>query len=270
MTNDKALPAVLLVTGHVGAMTCAGEVSSGVPCTVEVVENRKAALSALRREEFAAVVVDEAVAEDDLEGGEQLWRATGMAVPVQLNFAISSVRRLIRELRAALHRRDLEQTRARESAMSVMKADLGSALTGILLELELLRGMGQIPEEGLERLKQIAELTSALRRKLDSGSAAAVAESVQAREAQRETVRRALLERREAARNAGGNSRMMMAGASVAGAGGTAVGAEIGIVVASGITEPGCGPESLAVGGPERAERKVEEPSNHVGPALLS
>ena len=69
MVKDGALPAVLLVTGHMGAMACVAEVSASVPCMVEVVENRKAALVALRRGEFSAVVIDEAVAEDDGENG---------------------------------------------------------------------------------------------------------------------------------------------------------------------------------------------------------
>lgn len=212
MSNISALPAVLMVTGHMGAMACAGEISSAVPCKIEVVESRKQALVALRREDFAAVVVDETVAEDDGDGGEQLWRATGMAVPLQVNFAISSSRRLVREIRAALHRRELEQTRARAVTMTMMKAEVGSALTGILLELELMGKMSQMPEEGQDRLKQIAELTTGLRRKLESGSAAAIAESAQAKEAQREIVRQALLERREADRNSGARPPTMMAG----------------------------------------------------------
>jgi hypothetical protein len=258
MVKDGALPAVLLVTGHMGAMACVAEVSASVPCMVEVVENRKAALVALRRGEFSAVVIDEAVAEDDGENGEQLWRATGMAVPLQVNFAISSAKRLVRELRAALHRRELEHARAREATMLAMKAEVGSALTGILLELELLAGMAEISDEGQERLTQIAELTSSLRRKLDAGSAAVASETAQAREAQREMVRRALLERREAARNAGGNSRMTMAGANAA------------VATLSAVGETAEEAASKAVGEPATTHTKLEEPSNHVGPALLS
>jgi signal transduction histidine kinase len=198
-------------------MACAAEVATAVPCTIEVVENKKQALVALRRAEFAAVVVDEGVAEDDEESGEQLWRATGMAVPVQVNFAISSAKRLVRELRAALHRQQLEQSRARETTLAVMKAEVGSALTGILLELELLAGMAQIPPEGQERLRHIAGLTTALRRKLDVGNAAAMAQSIRAREVQRETVRQALLDRREAARSAASKTTTVMAGTDPAG-----------------------------------------------------
>ena len=56
---------ILMVTGMEGARNCAAVVGTQLGKEVEVAEGRKAALAALRRREFAAVVVDETIAECD-------------------------------------------------------------------------------------------------------------------------------------------------------------------------------------------------------------
>jgi len=56
---------ILMVTGIEGARNCAAVVGSQLGMEVEVAEGRKAALAALRRREFAAVMVDETMAECD-------------------------------------------------------------------------------------------------------------------------------------------------------------------------------------------------------------
>jgi len=66
-----------------------------------VAEGRKAALAALRRREFAAVVMDETMAECDPSAAEAVWDRAGLAIPLQINFALSGAARLIREIRAA-------------------------------------------------------------------------------------------------------------------------------------------------------------------------
>ena len=50
---------ILIVTGIEGARNCAAVVQAQLGMEVEVAEGRKAALAALRRHEFSAVVVDE-------------------------------------------------------------------------------------------------------------------------------------------------------------------------------------------------------------------
>jgi len=164
--RDYKHHAVLLVTAAQTAQQCAAEIAVALDCTVEVAESRKSAIALLRRQEFSAVVVDDALAEADLAGADQLWSAAGMAVPLQVNFAISSSARVIRELRAALYRRQSDEARARTAAESNLQADLGSALTGMVLELDLLRSGHDFPAEFRERLAQLTNLTTELRRKL--------------------------------------------------------------------------------------------------------
>lgn len=158
--------AVLLVSAVEAAYACAGEIGQAMDCDVEIAESRRSAIAMLRRQEFTAVVVDDTLAEGDIHGADQLWSAAGLAVPIQVNFAISSCGRVIRELRAALYRRRLDETRARTSAETNLQADIGSSLTGIVLQLDLLRGGADIPIEFRDRLARLADLTTDLRRKL--------------------------------------------------------------------------------------------------------
>ena len=97
---------ILMVTGIEGARNCAAAVEAKLGIPVEVAEGRRAALIAMRKGEFAAVVVDESIAECDPAAAEAIWERAGLAIPLQINFALSGAARLVREIRAALHRRD--------------------------------------------------------------------------------------------------------------------------------------------------------------------
>src|SRR5580693_6125002 len=73
--RDYQHHAILLVTAASSAQQCAAEIAVALDCTVEVAESRKSALALLRRGDFSAVVIDDALAEADLAGGDQLWSA---------------------------------------------------------------------------------------------------------------------------------------------------------------------------------------------------
>ena len=121
---------ILMVTGIEGARNCAAVVGTQLGMEVEVAEGRKAALAALRRREFAAVVVDETIAECDPAAAEAIWERAGLAIPLQINFALSGAARLIREIRAALHRREREQLLARRAAAVAIETELKTTWPG--------------------------------------------------------------------------------------------------------------------------------------------
>jgi hypothetical protein len=85
---------ILLVTGVEGARNCADVIQKQLEMDVEVADGRKAALGLLRQREFAAVVVDETVAGCDPAGAEAIWERAGLAIPLQINFAVSGAARL--------------------------------------------------------------------------------------------------------------------------------------------------------------------------------
>jgi hypothetical protein len=161
-----------MVTGVEGALNCAEVVSAQLSMEVEVAEGRKAALAALRRKEFTAVVVDETLAECDPAAAEAIWDRAGLAIPLQINFALSGAARLIREIRAALHRREREQTLARRAAEAAIERELKSTVAGLLLQSQLALSVGDVPPPVADRLRIVADLAGNLRQQLNSPSLA--------------------------------------------------------------------------------------------------
>jgi DNA-binding NtrC family response regulator len=159
---------ILMVSGVEGARNCAEVVSAQLGMDVEVAEGRRMALAALKRREFAAVVVDETLAECDPAAAEAICDRAGLAIPLQINFALSGSARLIREIRAALHRREREQTLARRAAEAAIERELKSTVAGLLLHSELALSVGDLPAPLADRLRVVADLAGSLRQQLSS------------------------------------------------------------------------------------------------------
>jgi hypothetical protein len=139
---------------------------------VEVAEGRKAALAALRRREYLAVVIDETLAECDPAAAEKICDQAGLAIPMQINFAISGASRLVREIRAALNRREREQTLARRAAAAAIEAELKTTVAGLLLHSQLALNGAGVPAAVADRLRMVADLAGSLRQQLSAPSEA--------------------------------------------------------------------------------------------------
>lgn len=161
---------ILMVTGIEGARNCGAVVGTQLGMEVEVAEGRKAALAALRRREFAAVVVDETMAECDPAAAEAIWDHAGLAIPLQINFALSGAARLIREIRAALHRREREQMLARRAAAAAIESELKTTLAGLLLNSQLALAGSDVPTPVADKLRVVADLAGNLRQQLSAPS----------------------------------------------------------------------------------------------------
>ncbi len=165
---------ILIVTGIEGARNCAAVVAAQLGMEVEVADGRKAALAALRRREYAAVVVDETMTECDPASAEAIWDHASLAIPLQINFALSGASRLIREIRAALHRREREQTLARRAAAAAIETELKSTVAGLLLHSQLALNGSDIPAPAAERMRVVADLAGSLRQQLSSPQVARI------------------------------------------------------------------------------------------------
>jgi hypothetical protein len=157
---------ILMVTGIEGARNCAAIVGTQLGREVEVAEGRKAALAALRRRQFSAVVVDETIAECDPAAAEAIWECAELAIPLQINFALSGAARLIREIRSALHRREREQSLARQAATVAIETELKTTVAGLLLHSQLALSQGEIPPPIADKLRVVADLARNLRQQL--------------------------------------------------------------------------------------------------------
>ncbi|MGO8718256.1 MAG: hypothetical protein ACLQMO_03425 [Acidobacteriaceae bacterium] len=157
---------VLLVTATSGAENCAAAIGRQLGLTVEVAADRRTALAALRRREYSVMVLDESLVEADPAGAEVLWQQAGLAVPIQVNLGISGCNRVLREVRAALQRRERELSLAMRAATQAMEGEMNTTITGLLLQTQLALDEPALPPATVVKLRQVVELASVLRNQL--------------------------------------------------------------------------------------------------------
>ena len=161
---------ILIVSGIEDVRNCAEVVAGQLDLKVEVAEGRREALDALRKKKFAAVVVDESLAECDPAAADAIWERSGLAIPLQINFAVSGVARIVREIRAALQRREREQTIALQAASASIERELKNTVSGLLLQSQLALSQGGVPAVVAETLRLVVDLVGTLRHQLSASS----------------------------------------------------------------------------------------------------
>lgn len=162
---------VLLVTSMSGAENCAAAIGRQLGLTVEVAGNRRLALAALRRREYSVLVLDESLVEADPAGTEVLWQQAGLAIPIQVNLGICGCNRVLREVRAALQRREREMSLAMRAAAQIMEGEVNTTLTGLLLKTQLALEEPALTPRAADKLRQVAELAGLLRDQLRTSPA---------------------------------------------------------------------------------------------------
>ncbi|MBV8114749.1 MAG: hypothetical protein JO300_08410 [Silvibacterium sp.] len=84
-----------------------------------------------------------------------------------MNFAISGCGRLVREVRAALSRREREHEVALSAAFISLGSELRESVAGLLLQVQLALAEPRVDPELSGRLRLILDLAVTLRQKLD-------------------------------------------------------------------------------------------------------
>jgi hypothetical protein len=132
--------------------------------TVHMVSNRRFGLAALRREEFSVVLLEEALAQADDVGVDLLYQNAGSAPLLELNFAISSGPRILRQVRAALARRGQDRAHARRSVAEDLQNELNASLAGLLLESQLM--LRDASPELAPKVRHLVQMAGDLRNRL--------------------------------------------------------------------------------------------------------
>jgi len=162
---------ILIVTGMEGAENCAAMLTKLLSMECNAAQGRKAALIALKRNDYAAVVMDEGFIDTDTPGADLIWENTGLAIPVQVNFALTGAQRLAREIRMALNRRERERALAKEAAAATFERELKSTVAGLLLHSQLALADLEVTPPMAQRLRVVADLAGSLREQLASSAA---------------------------------------------------------------------------------------------------
>jgi hypothetical protein len=161
----------LMITAAEGLEGCIAELHGRLNLDVELASSRRVATQALARREFAVVILDQALAESDPEGADLVWKQSGLAVPVQVNFALSSPARLMREVKAALQRREQEMALSLRAAAAAVDGEVKNAVTAMLLGSQLALEADDLPPAAREKVATVAQLAETLRRKLETAEA---------------------------------------------------------------------------------------------------
>ena len=158
---------VLLITTSSRAGECAAAVERATGGSVHTASGFRRALRLLRQQEYDAIVVDQCLPDAESEAGDMLPALSGAAVLIFINLAISGADRVVRDVSAALHRREQEQRVAMLAAERMLSSEIKDALTGILLSSQLALSEPALPPAAEAKLRSVCELAEQMRLRLE-------------------------------------------------------------------------------------------------------
>ncbi|MFZ0295883.1 MAG: hypothetical protein WAL52_19890 [Candidatus Sulfotelmatobacter sp.] len=157
---------ILLITPSARGPECAATLNESTGNETHWAENLQQAMARLREQTYSAVVMDQFILENEPAESDQVLEHLGTAFPVYINFAVSGMERLIREVRSALHRRKREETQARRSVEQQFRSEMGESLTSMLLSCELAMSVPGIPGPAAEKIRAVDNLAREMRQRL--------------------------------------------------------------------------------------------------------
>jgi signal transduction histidine kinase len=159
---------ILLVTASKRGLDCAGLLQQALAEPVQVAANPRRATALLRKQEYRAIVVEDAVWEADPEGLNIMLNAAGDSVPVYVNLAISNTERVVHQVRHTLRHQAEFRLKAMRAAEAQLANELRDPLTGILLSTELVLQSPGLSPDAQEKLQTVRLLATHIRARLES------------------------------------------------------------------------------------------------------
>ncbi|HTW30640.1 MAG TPA: hypothetical protein VMD76_03115 [Candidatus Sulfotelmatobacter sp.] len=157
---------ILLITPSNRGQTCAESLYAATGQETRWSPTVQDAAGLLREQSYSAAVIDQFLFETEPEESEQMIEHLGTAFPVYVNFAVTGMERLVREVRSALHRRKREETAARRAVVEQMNSEMRETLTALLLSCELAMSEPDVPVPAVEKIRAIDNLARELRLRL--------------------------------------------------------------------------------------------------------
>jgi hypothetical protein len=131
------------------------------------VQSVQEATTRLRERPYSAAIIDQFLLETEPEESDQMIEHLGTSYPVYINFAVTGLDRLVREVRSALHRRNREELAARRAVAEQMQSEMRETLTVMLLSCELAMSVPDVPLLAAEKIRTIDTLARELRLRLE-------------------------------------------------------------------------------------------------------
>jgi hypothetical protein len=158
---------ILLITPSARGQQCADSLRVATNEETHWAQNPHAASGRLRQHAYSAAVIDQFLLETEPEESDQMLEHLGTAFPVYINFGITGMERLVREVRSALHRRKREETSARRAVEDQMRSEMRETLTAMLLSCELAMSVPNVPAYAVEKIRAVDSLARALSVRLE-------------------------------------------------------------------------------------------------------
>jgi len=160
---------ILLTTPSARGQTCADSLLAATGEETHWAQNLQEAATRLRERTYTAAVIDQFLLETEPEESEQMIEHLGTAFPVYINFGVTGMDRLLREVRSALHRRKREESAARHAVVEQMRSGMCETVTALLLSCELAMAEPGVPDPAVEKIRAINNLARELRTQLQVG-----------------------------------------------------------------------------------------------------
>ncbi|HVI09469.1 MAG TPA: hypothetical protein VND65_14365 [Candidatus Binatia bacterium] len=157
---------ILLITPSARGQECAAMLKESTGEETNWAASLQQAVAQLREQSYNAAVLDQFLLESEPGESDQVIEHLGTAFPVYLNFAVSGMERLLREVRSALHRRKREETQARRSVEQQIRSQMSESLTAMLLSCELAMAVPGVPDPAAEKIRTIDNLARDMRQRL--------------------------------------------------------------------------------------------------------
>lgn len=163
---------ILLITPSDRGPECNAILKEATRLECDWVQTLQQGVSCLRERFYSVVVIDQFLVESEPAESDQLLEHLDTAFPVHLNFAVSGMERLVREVRSALHRRKREETQARRSVEQQFRSEICESLTAMLLSCELAMAVPNVPGAAAEKILAVDNLAREMRLRLGTANAA--------------------------------------------------------------------------------------------------
>jgi hypothetical protein len=157
---------ILLITPSARGQQCADSLNAATGQETHWAQTLQEATTRLREQTYATVVVDQFLLETEPEESDQMIEHLGTAFPVYVNFAITGMERLVRDVRSALHRRKREESVARRAVVEQISSEVRETLTAMLLSCELAMSFPDMPLPAAEKIRAIDSLAREMRLRL--------------------------------------------------------------------------------------------------------
>lgn len=158
---------ILLITPSATGRQCAQCLYAETSQETHWAQSPQEAATRLREQTYSAAVIDQFLLETEPEESDQMIEHLGTAFPVYINFAVTRMDRLLREVRSALHRRKREEAAALRTVVEQMNSEMRESLTAMMLSCELAMSVPDVPFPAAEKIRVIDNLARSMRLRLE-------------------------------------------------------------------------------------------------------